>query len=232
MNRETTRAWVRDGTAVFLRAVGALTESGFDAPSALPGWRRREVVAHVGCNARALGRLAYWGRTGEVTPMYSSPRARAEEIEQAATVPAEALSYLARHSAADLESTWDELPERAWGTLVRSATGRELFVSETCWLRAREVWIHSADLDAGITFASMPRDFLDTLIGDVLTSRMARGEEPPTLVDVATGRVRPGPGADEVFGSAPSLARWLTGRGDDGVRRADGGPLWIPEPWI
>lgn len=39
------------------------------------------VLAHVCANAEALQHLAHWARTGEETPMYSSPTQRNEDIE-------------------------------------------------------------------------------------------------------------------------------------------------------
>lgn len=39
------------------------------------------VLAHVCANAEALRHLAHWARTGEETPMYSSPTQRNEDIE-------------------------------------------------------------------------------------------------------------------------------------------------------
>lgn len=88
-DRELT--WARRGYAFFARALDALTDAELDAPSLLPGWSRRHVVAHVGYNARALGRLVEWARTGVETPMYPSPQHRDAEIQTGATLPAHAL---------------------------------------------------------------------------------------------------------------------------------------------
>ena len=42
---------VRRGTAYFSRKLAELSDDDFDAPSLLPGWTRRHVIAHVGFNA-------------------------------------------------------------------------------------------------------------------------------------------------------------------------------------
>src|SRR3954447_21274961 len=72
------------GTSFFDSVAGG----DLDRPSALPGWTRRHVVAHVAFNARALMRLLHWARTGEKTPMYASAEARNAEIEEGAKDPA------------------------------------------------------------------------------------------------------------------------------------------------
>lgn len=43
---------------------------------------------HLHFNAEALRRLVAWARTGEPTPMYTSARHRAFEIEAGAVLPA------------------------------------------------------------------------------------------------------------------------------------------------
>ena len=64
--------WTRDGTTLFL-AEADLGDAALGEPSALPGWTRRHLLAHVAANAAALGNLVHWAATGEPTPMYSSP---------------------------------------------------------------------------------------------------------------------------------------------------------------
>jgi maleylpyruvate isomerase len=58
----------RRGTAFFARKLSELSYDGLDAPSLLPGWSRRHVIAHVGYNARAVARLVEWASTGVETP--------------------------------------------------------------------------------------------------------------------------------------------------------------------
>ncbi len=79
-----TTPWLDELTATFLGTVDTLTDDEFTAPTALPGWTRAHVVAHVHFNALALRRLVSWARTGEETPMYASPSQRAEEIDRGA----------------------------------------------------------------------------------------------------------------------------------------------------
>jgi maleylpyruvate isomerase len=135
---------MRRGQAYWARALAELPDGDFGAPSLLPGWTRRHLVAHVGFNARAVARLVEWARTGVENPMYISDTQRAEEIEFGATLPVEALRHLAAHAAVHLDVEWRDLPASAWSREVRTAQGRLVPVSETVWIRTREVWIHAA----------------------------------------------------------------------------------------
>ena len=69
-----------EGHRYFLARLAQVSDDELSAPSALPGWTGRHILSHVGHNARALGRLAHWAATGEPTPMYPGPSARAAEI--------------------------------------------------------------------------------------------------------------------------------------------------------
>ena len=42
-----------------------------------------------------------------------------------------------------------DLPEAAWAALVTNVQGRVIRASAVPWIRAREMWIHAVDLDAG-----------------------------------------------------------------------------------
>src|SRR3954471_5387163 len=137
----------RRGQAYFSRKLNELRDDEFDAPSLLPGWTRRHLVAHVGYNARANARLVEWAATGVETPMYYSPTQREDEIEFGATLPIEALRNLSAHAAVHLNVEWRDLTEEAWSHEVRTAQGRLVPVRETVWMRTREVWIHAVDLD-------------------------------------------------------------------------------------
>ncbi|WP_275562766.1 maleylpyruvate isomerase N-terminal domain-containing protein [Streptomyces sp. 5-6(2022)] len=59
-----------------------MTDVGFARPSALPGWSRAHLVAHVARDADALVNLLNWARTGVDSSMYASADQRAREIEE------------------------------------------------------------------------------------------------------------------------------------------------------
>jgi len=221
---------VRRGTAWFRRQVDALTDRDLDGPSLLPGWSRRHVVAHVGYNARALTRLVDWATSGVETPMYSSLDERTEEIERGATQPSRALRHLNEHAAITLDVAWRDTPDAVWSTLVRTAQGRTVPLTETVWMRTREVWMHAVDLDHGAALADVPRRVLRRLLTDItgLWERKEAGAELRVVVtddhtlDWGTGEAR-------IVGNLPAVVGWAAGRTnallDDGQGHA--APRWL-----
>lgn len=225
-------AWARSGTAYFLRRLGELTDDELDAPSLLPGWDRRELVAHVGYNARALTRLTEWARTGVETPMYE-PGQRDAEIELGATLPTLALRGLIDHSTVHLNVEWRDLTDEEWDHEVVTAQGRTVPVRETGWMRTREVWIHAVDLDNDGSYLDFPPDLLDRLAGDVV-SVWQRKKKDVDLVLAPTDRESEtvlGAGGTRVSGRQADLVRWLTGRGARRLEAAGGElpeiPAWL-----
>jgi maleylpyruvate isomerase len=107
----------------------------------------------------------------------------------------------------------DALPPAAWQAAVVSAQGRTVPATETPWMRSREVLIHVVDLDAGLTFADLPADFLAALRADITAKR----------------------GADnvpDVRGRAADITAYLAGRPYSGVTTPDGAPPPELPPWL
>jgi maleylpyruvate isomerase len=190
--------WMEGGTKLFLRQVHGLTRGQWDQPSALAGWSRRHLVAHVYYNARALTRLVSWAATGVESRMYESADQRTAEIEAGAREAPGTLLALADESAAQLAKAMEALSAEAWAAEVVTAQGRVVSATEIPWLRAREVMIHSVDLALGTTFEDLPADFVAALVVDVAQKR-GTGPEGPALAAWLTGRAE----------QAPSLGRWL-----------------------
>ena len=183
----TAREWLDHGTQLFLAELDRLSDSDLNAGSALPGWTRRHLVAHVHYNAQALGRLLTWARTGAEARMYEGTEQRAAEIEAGAALPPERLRDLVHESAQILADDMDSLPATKWGASVLTAHGRTVPATEIVWMRAREVAVHSIDLATGLTFSALPEQLNTALALDVVTKRAGKGE-------------------------AAELAEWLTGR--------------------
>uniref|UniRef100_UPI00066E33DD maleylpyruvate isomerase family mycothiol-dependent enzyme n=1 Tax=Streptomyces sp. SBT349 TaxID=1580539 RepID=UPI00066E33DD len=207
-------AWSAEGTELFLRTLDGLGDDELNGPSALPGWTRRHVVAHVASNAEAIGRLLTWARTGKRTPMYASREQRAADIEAGALLAPAPLRAWARRSAADLAEAAATLPERAWSAEVVTAQGRAVPASETHWMRAREVCVHAVDLAAGVTFADLPDGFCAALADEVAARRDRAADGPAlALTTPPPGRTVAGEGPPhEVALPLPDLAAYLTGR--------------------
>jgi maleylpyruvate isomerase len=232
---------VRRGTAYFSRKLNELRDDEFDAPSLLPGWNRRHLVAHVGYNARAIVRLTEWAATGVEHAMYESTQARWKEIEYGATLSPIALRNLSAHAAVHLNVQWRDLSDEAWAAEVRTAQGRVIPASTTVWMRTREVWLHAVDLDNGGSFTHFPAELIDHLIADVLSNWRKRrdAEGIPNFVLRPDDRdkarsVGDADAGDAVVlsGSAVALARWATGRGRAGVTAANGSPVPPAPRWL
>ncbi|GHH82289.1 maleylpyruvate isomerase [Streptomyces sulfonofaciens] len=232
--------WQREGTARFEAAVAALGDADLAAPSALPGWSRAHVVAHLARNADALANLLDWARTGIENPMYHAPGQRERDIEASARQEPESLR--ADLAAADLRlaTATASHPAVAWQARVRSALGRSIPASEVPWLRTREVWVHLVDLDAGVSFDALPADLVRALLDDI-TQTVSRRGGAPDLVLEATDDPGPvwtiadgsAPGARRVSGRAADLLRWAAGRplpGPGGL--ATEGPLPVLPRWL
>jgi maleylpyruvate isomerase len=187
-----------ESTTLFLGCLDRLSDDDLAAPTALPGWTRRHVVAHVHFNALALGRLASWAATGVESRMYPSREHRNAEIEEGARLPAPELRRLVQTSAADLAAALDALSPEAWERTVVTAQGRSVPATEIPWMRAKEAGIHAVDLAAGVTFADLPPGLVTALVPEVAATRAA-GPAGPALAAWLTGRTP----------DAPQLGPWL-----------------------
>ncbi len=194
----TPREWMDHGTEVFLSVVDRLSDTEFNRSTALPGWTRAHVVAHVHYNAEALQRLLHWARTGEQTPMYASAQLRNAEIKAGATTSPSELRGWVHASAQELAEAIDALPESSWRCEVVTAQGRTIPASEVVWMRTREVAVHAVDLDAGVAFGDLPDDLNAALAADALAKRSAKGEA-AVIAEWLTGRAE----------KAPVLGPWL-----------------------
>jgi maleylpyruvate isomerase len=152
--------WARRGTAYFARHLNALSDSDLDAPSRVPGWSRRHVVAHVGYHARSLARLVEAARNGVTQEKLAEPENQIEDVEFGATLPGHALRYLFLHSEVHLNVEWRDLHEAGWNTSVRTLDSDIVPIRNTPWLRAREIWLRTLDLDNGGTSADFPQGFV------------------------------------------------------------------------
>lgn len=237
-----TLPWMGSGTELLARAVDALPDDALRAPSALPGWSRAHVVAHVARNAEALIRLATWARTGVENPMYPSREHRAAEIESSAQAPVDVLRAELAGTAEELDAALAALDGTTWKAEVRSALGRPIPAAEIPWMRVREVWLHAVDLDAGVSVGDVAPDVVDTLLDDS-TGTLSVAEGCPSAVLAPTDRERTwalGPASDapvRLRGETAQLLGWLVGRtGGEGVEAvtADGSPTAVPEPprWL
>jgi maleylpyruvate isomerase len=234
-------AWAADGAAHLRGMMMRMGDDAFAAPSTLPDWTRAHVLSHVARNADAMVNLLDWARTGTPTPAYADREQRDADIEAGAKrSPAEIRDDVIA-SSDRLAAVVRDMPEQAWTNAVASPKGDPMPASEILWWRAREVWIHAVDLDAGASFADLPRPMLHELLTDIAGTFAARPDFPPLLL-VPTDEPRTwavgeagsgGTEVTEVRGPVAELAAWLVGRSKGrNLRTADGKrpkplPAWI-----
>ena len=230
--------WMQDGTERLLVAVAALPDEALGAPTALPGWTRAYLLSHLAANADALRNLVHWARTGEERRMYASSEAREEDIVAGAKRPPAELRARLASSAAALAADLDQLDTEtgpdggsAWDATIITAQGLTRRASEIPWMRVRELYIHSIDLAADITFADLPPDFLAALADDVTARRSTVGGGPALILAAADTGGRwevAGVGAAvPVTGSLADLTAYLTGRPAPSLPAAPVLPPWL-----
>jgi maleylpyruvate isomerase len=231
MRPEQTLAWTADGTRRLLADVAALPDEALAAPTALAGWTRRYLLSHIAANAEALLNLVYWARTGEERRMYASSEQRDTDIAKGARLPATELRARVQSSADALAADLESMPGQAWDAKVITAQGLTRSASEIPWMRTREVYIHTIDLDAGTRWTDLPAEFLTALLDDVTARRSSTGGGPALAVaatDTGHAWEVAGTGA-AVPVSAPlaDLAAYLTGRTVSGLEAAPVLPAWL-----
>jgi maleylpyruvate isomerase len=215
-----------EGQLSFDRLVRDLDPGKLQGESLLPGWTRAHVIAHIGYNARALARLVQWARTGIENPMYKSAESRADEIDLGSALSRTGLIRLSSQEAALLEEAWTDLPEDRWAYEVRNAQGRMIPISETIWMRARELWLHAIDLNNGATVQDIPRPAAARIVQDVLTTwegrdghyvRAVATDAHTDFQPVGEGPSEPASDILTVSGTLTDVLTWATGRGHQGV---------------
>ena len=216
--------WVTDGQRLIERAAAGLEPAQLREPSRLETWSRGHVLSHLARNADALTNLLTWARTGVESRMYSSPDDRERGIRAGADreLPEQLADLAGSGSRFLAAATAVPAARRSFGVI--SGQGRQIPADEVPWLRAREVWLHLVDLDAGYDIGILPDALAWTLAEDVaawMTPRIASTVE---LRADGHGTIRLGPGASAggvVEGSPQLIAGWLTGRaGPAGLSRA------------
>jgi maleylpyruvate isomerase len=218
--REQSRQWMQLGAELVTTAIANFDEQDFDVQSQLPGWTRKHLIAHLAANGDAIGNLVHWAATGEVTPMYPSPEARAADIEIGSRKSGSELGLWFSESAARLDEGMSALTAEQWTHEIVTAQGRTVPASETPWMRSREVMIHAVDLDSGVGFDDLPEEFLRALCDDIVTKR-ASADGPTAIVlvsDTADQWTIPGPGDPvQVTGSLAAITAYLAGRQFSGL---------------
>lgn len=209
--------------------VGDADEEQLRAASALPGWTRAHVVAHIAGTTHAMARQLEYAQARQTIQIYDGGQdGRAADIERRASLaPVElrheldaALSrLLTAVSAVDTADIWSVPITYRDGTAADGLNG--------IW---REWAIHVCDLDLGVTNDHWSRVFCVHLF-DFLSARVPANVHlvlaPDDDDEVSIG----GDGSEvRAGGRLADLAGWLTGRTPaNPVRFEPAEP--ILEPW-
>lgn len=214
----------RRGTARYSGQLALLDNDQFTDPTLLPDWDVAHLAAHVAYNANALVNLVNWAKTGVETPMYASREQRNKEIELGATLRPDAIRNLHEHTLVRLDVAWRDVEPAAWEREVKTAQGRTVPMSETLWMRTREVWLHAVDLNQTAGFGDIPTVILETLVPEIVQKWSGNDlDKDYVLIDrdsgarYTTGDAEQSAATVEITGSLAGLARWVSGRGVFGV---------------
>jgi maleylpyruvate isomerase len=211
---------VAEGEDFASRQFDVAVARGLGSPSLLPGWTRRHVISHLEGNARALLNLLTWAQTGRETPMYRDQEARAAEIESGTLRDDTTIVQGARGAADHLVAALQALPSGLRSFEVRTARGRVVPVDEVAWMRVRESWVHSIDLDTGASFDELPSAVVQPLLTEVVEALGAKPACPPLSITASdTGRMwrlGQGDGEDpsEIVASTVAILARLIGRSE------------------
>ena len=206
----------------FVAAVSGLDAAGLAAPTALPGWTRGHVIAHVADAGRAFADLTETALRGELVALFpGGVDERDARIEEFAAAPG--LVDRLEDGIGRLEAAWARTEPEDWLRPVRFRNGD---LAGTVFARWRETWIHLVDCAVGVTPADWPEPLAAHTI-DFLWPRIPSGV---ALVATDTGQ-RWGSG-EPVSGAVRDLAAWAAGR--EPVGAVAGLPVelgpWPPHP--
>ena len=227
-----------------LDAIRELSANDLDSPSLLPGWRRREVLAHLAANATGVQRVLDGVHDGQILVKYPGEGdARQRTISHLATLSAPDLLKRVAHSARELEATMSSLAPEEWGRPTRQ---REALIPawRAAWFRWLEVEVHHLDLVLGREPADLPTELVAqalSLSARDLPGRLPAGTEVELAVEggVSPESMTDGRSPDLVVRGASHDILWWLLRPERAeherlsVRDRNGRPAELPPltPW-
>ncbi|MFD8544777.1 maleylpyruvate isomerase family mycothiol-dependent enzyme [Streptomyces sp. NPDC059649] len=231
LSAEEVRAAIEAGQERLRALLPGLSDAAVRAPSALPGWSRAHVLAHIEGIAGATARQARYALRGELVELYDGGRPeRAAGIEAGAVRDAAALREAVRAALDESSAAWAAVGPADWSRPVRYRNGE---LRTVLWAWWRELEIHTADALLG----QGPQDWPHGLCHHLLSHLAPRAPKDLHLVleatDEAFRREYGAAGAPEVTVRGPltDLAAWLAGRAPHRPLdcRRPGGTAPLPE---
>ncbi|MGW7442736.1 maleylpyruvate isomerase family mycothiol-dependent enzyme [Kitasatospora sp. NPDC054795] len=221
---------VEESTRHLLHTAAELKPEALAEPSALPGWTRGHVLAHLARNADSLVNLLTGARTGTDVPQYASNEARDQDIERDAPRPLEVQLADLRESHERFLAAAALMAPEAWAVGVRHRSGYVFPAFDIPGKRVVELEFHHVDLDGGYTPAHWPQEFAVTRFRGLAEGLAGEAGLPAVelVADDTEDRAVIGTGtpALTVEGPVRALTAWLSGRSTgDGLRHAPGTTL-------
>ncbi|MEU9048476.1 MULTISPECIES: maleylpyruvate isomerase family mycothiol-dependent enzyme [unclassified Kitasatospora] len=214
---------VEESTQRLLQTVSALKPEAVTEPSALPGWTRGHVLAHLARNADSLVNLLTGARTGTDIPQYASNEARDQDIERDAPRPLDVHLADLRASHARFAEAAALMTPEAWAATVKHRSGYLFPASDIPHKRLLELEYHHVDLAAGHGPGDWPEEFaveefhrlVEKLHGADLPAVEVHAQDTGRFGTIGTGTT-----SLTVEGPVRALAAWLSGRSAGaGLRR-------------
>ncbi len=220
---DALQAELNEATEQLLASVARLDDEAVREPSALPGWTRGNLLAHLARNADGLVNLLTWAATGERHEMYPDRAKKDADIAAGATRSARDLEADLRESCARFAVAAARITPEQWQTQVQRRTGGPKPASRVPWWRLEEVTVHHVDLNLGYSPAHWPAEFTGPAL-EMAADRFGSTDYPtqvatPFRLYAEDTARNVGVGCDAmdkdrllVRGSEPALLAWLIGR--------------------
>ncbi|NMR21201.1 maleylpyruvate isomerase family mycothiol-dependent enzyme [Cellulomonas fimi] len=211
-------------------AMEPLTDAQVAAPSALPGWTRGHVLAHLVGVGAALARQIEHALRDELVDLYDGGQpARDAAVDAGAGLPAREHVRAVRRTVERIDGVLGRLAPQDW---VRRVRFRDADVRDVALAWWRECSIHAVDLELGVGSEDWSRalcDHLTVFLAErvpVGTRLVLDADDEAWVRELGSGR------PTVVRGRRADLVAWLAGRELQGrVEAAEHGELPVLGPW-
>ncbi len=213
---------VTSSAARITAALDRLTDAEVRQPSAMAGWTRGHVIAHLACSADVYRWLLAVARTGVEPSPRMGGEALARAVEEGAARPAAELAADLRTRLALLAEDAESMPAERWDTLVTALAGWHHPAWYTLHRCRRELETHHVDLGLGYRTADWPATYVTWALDDTLAALSARDFPLARVEAVDLGRSWTlSPTGPTVTGPGHALLGWLAGRTTDAPLGSD-----------
>ncbi|MGW1984142.1 maleylpyruvate isomerase family mycothiol-dependent enzyme [Streptomyces collinus] len=217
--------------ARLVRTAARLSDTALRAPSALPGWTRGHVLAHVAHSVDAYVWLLGLAHTGRAPGPRTGAAALASAVERDALLSADAIAARLRQNLDRFTARARAMPAPAWERLVPALTGWRHPARYVLLRCLRELETHHLDLDTGHGTEQWPAAYVTWALDDTLATLRTQGFRLASVEAVDLGRrwSLAAQGAS-VAGAGHQVLGWLTGRTPAGALTADRPARLLPHP--